>query len=186
VTNRGSWIPNALTLLRIVLIFPFAAALYHGEYRIALLLFVIAALTDGVDGFLARNFQWHSRLGAIADPLADKALLITAYVMLTLNNVLPWWLLGLLVIRDAVIVVGGILFHFFIGRYDMDPTLLGKANTFVQILFVLALMLQLGEIATMNWLLPIGILVVAVMALVSGGHYVMLWSGRAWRATRSR
>ena len=99
--HRWRWIPNALTFLRILLIAPFAGALLIGDYRRALLIFFLAAGTDAVDGFLARHFNWRSRLGAIADPLADKALLITAYLMLTLTEVLPVWLFLLVRRREC-------------------------------------------------------------------------------------
>ena len=92
MAQNWCWIPNALTLLRILLVLPFAVALLATEYRIALVIFFVAAATDALDGFLAREFDWRTRLGAIADPLADKALLIAAYLMLTLNGVLPYWL----------------------------------------------------------------------------------------------
>ncbi len=89
MTERWRWIPNALTFLRMLLIIPFATALLAAQYRLALGIFFLAAATDAFDGFLARQYNWKTRLGAIADPLADKALLITAYLMLTLTGVLP-------------------------------------------------------------------------------------------------
>ncbi len=91
-SKQWRWIPNALTFMRMVLIVPFAGALLEGNYRLSLVIFFVAALTDAFDGFLARHFNWRSRLGAVADPLADKALLISAYLMLTITGVLPLWL----------------------------------------------------------------------------------------------
>ncbi|ROT98342.1 CDP-alcohol phosphatidyltransferase family protein [Marinobacter sp. R17] len=181
--NRWRWIPNALTFIRVLLIVPFALALYEEQYRVALAVFLIAALSDGFDGFLARHFNWKSRLGAIADPLADKALLITAYLMLTLTGVLPVWLFALVLGRDLLIVGGALAYHFFIGRFDMAPSWLGKLNTLIQILVVLAIVIFLAGLPMPPWVVPRGIWLVAAMALASGLHYIYVWARRAWLTT---
>lgn len=184
MTDRWRWIPNALTFLRIVMIAPFAAALMAKEYRIALAIFFVASATDAIDGFLARHFDWRTRLGAIADPLADKALLISAYVMLTLTGVLPQWLLWLVVGRDFVIVCGGLAFHYGVGRFDLQPSIPGKINTLIQILVALAIIVLLAGLPMQPWVIDAGIVLVAVSALFSGGHYIAVWSVRAWRIKR--
>ncbi len=183
--HRWRWIPNALTFLRILLIAPFAGALLVGDYRRALVIFFLAAATDAIDGFLARHFNWRSRLGAIADPLADKALLITAYLMLTLTSVLPVWLFAVVLGRDLLIVGGALAYHYCVGRYDMEPSIPGKINTFVQILEALAIIVLLADLPMQPWVVDAGIVLVAVSAIASGGHYLVVWSVRAWRATRS-
>ncbi|NMT65376.1 CDP-alcohol phosphatidyltransferase family protein [Marinobacter orientalis] len=182
--HRWRWIPNALTFLRIVLIAPFAAALMAKEYRIALAIFFVASATDVIDGFLARHFDWRTRLGAIADPLADKALLIAAYLMLTLTGVLPPWLFGLVLGRDLLIVCGGLAFHYGIGRFELKPSLPGKLNTLIQIVVVLAIIVLLAGFPMQPWVTEAGILLVAVSAVFSGGHYIAIWSLRAWRIKR--
>lgn len=181
--NRWHWIPNALTFLRVLLIIPFAMALYTGQYRAALLVFVIAAMSDGFDGFLARQFDWKSRLGAIADPLADKALLITSYLILTVTGILPVWLFWLVLGRDLLIVSGGLAYHYYIGPFEMAPSLFGKLNTLIQILVVLAIVIYLGGLPMPSWVVPGGIWAVALMAIVSGLHYIFVWARRAWLAT---
>ncbi|WP_165854844.1 CDP-alcohol phosphatidyltransferase family protein [Marinobacter sp. JSM 1782161] len=181
--NRWRWIPNALTFLRLLLIVPFAIALYHEEYRTALLVFVVAALSDGFDGFLARQFDWKSRVGAIADPLADKGLLITAYLILTLTGILPVWLFVLVLGRDLLIVGGALAFHYFIGRFEMAPSLLGKLNTLVQIAVVLAIVVYQAGLPMPAWALPCGIWLVTATAVISGLHYTLVWARRAWQAT---
>lgn len=183
--ERWRWIPNALTFLRILLIAPFASSLLTENYRLALLIFVVAAATDAFDGFLARHFNWRSRFGAIADPLADKALLLTAYLMLTLTGVLPVWLFLLVLGRDLLIVGGALAYHYGIGRFDMQPSLPGKLNTFIQILVVLAIIVLLAGLPMQPWVLESGVLLVAVSAIFSGGHYLLVWGLRAWRARRS-
>ncbi|MCG7199993.1 CDP-alcohol phosphatidyltransferase family protein [Marinobacter pelagius] len=184
-SQRWRWIPNALTFLRIVLIAPFAGALLLENYQLALIIFFVAAVSDGFDGFLARRYNWRSRLGAIADPLADKALLITAYLMLTLTSVLPTWLFIVVLGRDLLIVVGALAYHYGVGRYDMEPSMLGKINTLIQIVVVLAIIILLAGLPMQPWVLEAGILLVAVSAVISGGHYMVVWGVRAWRAKQS-
>ncbi|MDL0432549.1 CDP-alcohol phosphatidyltransferase family protein [Marinobacter sp. TBZ242] len=182
--HRWRWIPNALTFLRILLIAPFAAALLAKEYRLALVIFFVASATDAIDGFLARHFDWRTRLGAIADPLADKALLITAYLMLTLTGVLPPWLFWLVLGRDLLIVCGGLAFHYGVGRFELQPSIPGKLNTLIQILVALAIIILLAGLPMQPWVIDAGILLVAVSAVFSGGHYIGIWSLKAWRIKR--
>ena len=183
--HRWRWIPNALTFLRIVLIIPFAGALLEGNYQLSLVVFAVAAVTDALDGFLARYFGWRSRLGAIADPLADKALLISAYMMLTYTGVLPVWLFALVLGRDLVIVAGGLMYHYGVGRYEMEPSIPGKLNTFIQVLVILAIIVLMAGLPMHLWVMEVGILLVAGSAIFSGCHYTLVWSVRAWRAKRS-
>lgn len=174
-------LPNVLTLLRFILILPFALALYQGQYLLALVFFALAAISDGADGFLARRFGWFSRFGAIADPLADKALLVTSYAVLTLTGVVPGWLFAVIVLRDLAIVSGGLAYHLLFGPFQIAPTWLGKLNTFIQILFVVSVMAGYAGLPMPDAIVPVGVAVVAVSAIVSGLHYVFVWSLRAWR-----
>ena len=150
-----------------------------------MLLFVVAAATDGLDGFLARFFGWKSRLGAILDPLADKLLLVTTYLVLSVTGVFPAWLFLLVLGRDLVIVIGGLLFHRFVGRFDVEPSAFGKLNTFVQILAAVAVMVQQAGFAMPSSTHSLALWGVTVMALVSGGHYVTVWGIRALRGNPS-
>ena len=184
MTHRWRWIPNALTFLRILLIAPFAAALMAKEYRFALVIFFLASATDAFDGFLARHYNWRTRLGAIADPLADKALLITTYLMLAITGVLPAWLFWLVLGRDLLIVCGGLAFHYGVGRFEMQPSLPGKLSTLIQILVALAIIILLADLPMHPWVMDVGILLVAASAIFSGAHYIGVWSLRAWRAKR--
>lgn len=182
MTIQWWWIPNALTFMRVILIVPFAIALWGERYLPALVIFILAAVSDAFDGFLARRYNWRSRLGAIADPLADKALLITAYLMLTLTSVFPVWLFLVVLGRDLLIVAGGLAYHYGVGRFEMQPSLLGKLNTLIQIAVVLAVIVLLSGLPIPAWVKDAGILLVAVSTVASGIHYVVVWSARAWRA----
>ncbi len=178
-------IPNVLTFLRILLVIPFAISLYVDAYRQALLLFLIAGLSDGADGFLARTFNWKSRFGAILDPLADKFLLVTAYVMLAVIDALPLWLCLLVVGRDLFIVCGALGYHYLIGPYEMRPSLLGKLNTLLQISYVLLIIIDRSNLATLgSWVDP-GVWVVAGVAVLSALHYLLIWGRKGWQQLRT-
>jgi len=174
-------IPNILTVIRILLIVPFAVCVYEQEYLAALIIFFIAGLSDGVDGFLARQFNWRSRFGAIADPLADKMLLITAYVMLAWTAQIPMWLVLLVLGRDLAIVIGALLYHFFISHYEIQPTLLGKTCTLTQIVYVLLVIVNLAELPMPPWAVQNGLWVVTVITSLSGIHYYIVWGKKAYR-----
>lgn len=169
-------IPNVLTFLRIMLVFPFAASLYYGYFGQALALFFIAGLSDGIDGFIARRFNWKSRFGAIADPLADKLLLVTAYIVLTLVGKLPLWLTIMVFARDVTIVLGALYYHYFVGAYEMKPSILGKLNTFIQIIYVLIIVVVLAGYHMPDWAVTYGKYLVAFLALISLVHYTVHWS----------
>lgn len=175
-------IPNLLTLLRIALVPPFAWFVYLNNFDLALLVFFIAGLSDAVDGFLARQFNWRSRFGAMADPLADKFLLVTAYVVLAWMTQIPMWLCLLVISRDLVIVLGALLYYRRFGRYEIKPSIWGKLCTLLQIVFVLLILLEQAL-----WPLPTSVLlaaqwVVAVTTVFSGVHYVGSWTRKALRA----
>ena len=178
-------IPNLLTFLRIILVIPFAACLYFEYFKQALILFFIAGLSDGVDGFLARQFHWKSRFGAIADPLADKLLLVTAYIMLTITGHLPIWLTTMVLARDIIIVCSALIYHYWIGAYEMKPSMLGKLNTFIQIIYVLAVVVSLAGMAMPSEVLEYGIWTVAVLAVLSCGQYAVVWGRKAYLHRKS-
>ena len=177
----GRWIPNAICVLRIALIAPVALTLLHGDYTTTLMLFAVAAASDGLDGWLAKTFGWTSRLGGILDPIADKLLLVTVIVMLVVCGLVPLWLAASVVLRDVVIVGGATAYHFLIGRLDAHPTAVSKLNTLVQLSFVLIV------IAAAAWPAVPRPLVIAlgaatfVTTVVSGIDYVLTYSRLAWR-----
>ena len=172
-------IPNLITLMRILLVAPVAATLAEERYDWALALFAVAGASDGLDGFLARRFGWMSRLGALLDPLADKLLLITSFLVLGWLGALPLWLAAAVVLRDLVIVAGALAYRRVVGRLEMEPTPWSKFNTFIQIVYVLAVVagLEWGVVPA-QWLAALGWLVLAAV-VVSGVDYVVRWSVRA-------
>src|SRR5215470_2595075 len=111
-------------------------ALHAGEHRMALVLFVIAAASDGVDGYLAKRFDWTSELGKFLDPLADKLLLVTVFVEAAWLGLVPWWLTAAVVARDVMIGLGAVIFRLWFGPLHGRPTRFSKVNTAAQLLCV--------------------------------------------------
>jgi cardiolipin synthase len=138
------WLPNCLTLLRLTLT-PFAVwAIVAGEHRRAFALFVAAALTDGLDGYLARRFGWQTRAGAYLDPIADKSLLTATYLALGYAGQAPAWIVWLVVGRDVVILAMVAAALAFTQRREFPPTAWGKISTAVQVTAAAALIVHLA------------------------------------------
>ncbi|MEW6446121.1 MAG: CDP-alcohol phosphatidyltransferase family protein [Pseudomonadota bacterium] len=169
-------IPNLITLARMALIPWIALALAEGRYAEATVLFALAAASDGVDGLLARRFGWQTRLGAILDPLADKAMILAAVIALAVGGLLPVWLLGLLLLRDLLIVAGATHYNFCVRRgYVPHPLLLGKLHTFMVALLILVVIAA----AWQGWALGVErdilIVLVTLSTFISGAAYYRQW-----------
>lgn len=174
-----SWIPNAISLMRIALIAPILVLAVQGEFAWSLALFFIAGFSDGVDGYIARRFDWHSRLGGLLDPVADKLLMTGVFITLAWIELIPAWLAAVVILRDLVIVGGAIAYSIIVKPAPAEPTRISKVNTALQILYVLFVMSQ----AAFGWPDEISttILGAAVLAtvVISGVDYVRSWSQRA-------
>lgn len=155
------------------------------EYPLVLVLFAVAGFSDGLDGYLARRFNWRSRLGALLDPVGDKILLVGVYVVLGWDGLLPWWLVGLVILRDVVIVGGALTYRHVCGELTMEPTLISKLNTLLQILLVLLVIVTAMMWTLPVWSVPLMIGLAAVTTVWSGLDYVLRWSLRA-RHCRTR
>jgi cardiolipin synthase len=163
-------LPNLLTLCRIFSIPVFLALLSKNHFTYALYLFGAAALTDGLDGALARWFDCRTELGTLLDPFADKLLLLSAFVALTFDNAIPGWLIGVVVIRDIVIVFGYFMLSFYTNeRVPVRPSYLGKAATCFQLACVIGALARVGISWPHGWYVLLYV-TVAVTAL-SGVHY---------------
>lgn len=179
-------LPNVLTGLRCLLTLPIGWWLLQRQYETALLWFLAAGISDALDGWLAKRFHWQSRFGAIADPLADKGLLLVGFGALSVTGVLPWWLFALVLTRDLVIVGGALTYHLMFGPYPMQPTLLSKLNTTLQIVLLTLVLVTLG-----GWPLPaswlaVGIAVISFTTVLSGVDYVWTWGRRCAAQYRQR
>jgi len=178
---KRSDIPNLITVMRILLVAPISWSLVRQEFGPALVLFFVAGLSDGLDGFLAKHYGWTSRLGALLDPLADKALLVACYAALAWTGLLPVWLLVLVVARDVVIVAGAVVYNFRIRRLEAQPTLISKLNTLLQILLVLLVIVQQLVPRVNDVWIHVLIYAVTFSVVWSGLDYVVTWSRRARR-----
>jgi cardiolipin synthase (CMP-forming) len=170
-----SQLPNLITLSRIALTPALVLVLSDGNYPLALLIFTVAGLSDGLDGFIAKRFHFASRLGAILDPVADKFLLVSAYVMLTVLGHLPLWLVIVVVFRDLLIVSGYLVYTSMYGPVQMRPSWLSKINTLLQIVLVVAVLAE--QAASQNFPDAIRMLAYAVLVstIGSGAHYLWTW-----------
>ena len=172
-------IPNTLTTLRLLLSVPICILILDENYSPVLWLALLAGLSDGLDGWLARRLDATSRYGAIVDPLSDKALLSGAFASFALVGLIPWWVAIVVVGRDLFIVCGALLYHALFGRYEMEPSSWGKGSTFVQILFAIALIVQQVEpVFPAQSLVGLEYLLILV-ALISGGQYAWTWGSKA-------
>lgn len=179
---RSRDIPNIISVARILLSFPLAYLLLQEQFGEALILYFVAGVSDALDGYLAKSRGWYSRLGSILDPLADKVLLLTTYIVLGWIGVLPLWLVLMVIGRDVVIVSGALTYHALYGSYDMAPTWISKINTTLQIVLGLAVVWSLGPMALPEPLLTGLVYAVAVATAVSGFDYVWTWGWKARRA----
>lgn len=164
-------LPNWLTALRIVLIPVFVLLMVYRRPGWALGVFAVAALTDALDGWVARSRGLQSRLGAFLDPLADKLLLTAGFLTLTYLRVLPAWVTIVVLSRDLMLVVGALLIHVMGGRLTPRPSLAGKLATFFQVLTVL-LGLTVRYLAAPMLLVP-AMWVAAAFTIVSGIQYLV-------------
>ncbi len=177
-----AWLPNAITLTRMALAVPLAWLILEGRYGPALVVALVGGGSDAVDGWLAKRYGWHSWLGGVIDPIADKLLLVAAFTALTLEGESPVWLFALVLGRDLVIVVGAVVYHNWIGPLDASPTQLSKFTTLVQIVYVLARLVDLTPVAAVPGPLTTGLAwLVAAATLASGIDYVVRWSLKARR-----
>jgi len=168
-------IPNLITIGRLFLVPLTIWLLISGEPALAFWVFIVAGISDGVDGFIARNFNQRSRLGTYLDPLADKALLVSIYVTFAILGVLPVWLAILVVSRD-LLIVSGVLLAGMLGRpIAMSPRIISKTNTVAQIL--LASIVLADQAFSLNLVEVASALVVLVglLTLSSAGLYVVDW-----------
>ena len=166
-----------LTFLRMALIPVFASLLYYGYSGLSLVVFVIAGISDGVDGFLARRFNQESELGTIIDPIADKLLMTTAFIMLTMPNVfeppgrsVPFWVTAAVIGRDVLIIAVAGAINVMTGFRGFKPSWLGKLSTLVQVIAVTLILL--AAVFSIDFYLPTVYTITVLLAFASGLHYI--------------
>ena len=172
-------VPNALTLLRFLLIPVLAVLLVQHRYGEAFAVLFVSVLTDFADGVIARRWNARTRLGAIADPVADKLTMLTVTLVLAVQGLLPLWLVGAIVLRDLVIVGGALAYHYTVGRYDMAPTLLSKLNTGIEVLALAMVLGSAADIIDASAARPVLFALLMATIVASGAQYVWVWGRRA-------
>jgi cardiolipin synthase len=186
MSSRIVTVPNALTVFRMVLIPVFVSLLFYQRFILALAVFVLAGVTDGLDGLLARRFDQRSQLGTILDPIADKLMLVTSFVVLSMRSVFPQplpthlpepFLVTVAVLsRDVFIVVGAAAINIVTGFRGFRPSWLGKINTTVQISAIAAIIFAASVPQGSGYYLPTIYTTVFAFAVLSGAHYVFFVS----------
>ena len=173
------YIPNILSIARIGLVPWLLVLLQAQQFTLSLVVFVVAGITDGLDGFIAKRFNAQTNLGAILDPLADKALLVSAYVMLSIMELVPFWLMVVVVFRDVVIVGGYLIMRLSFDSIEMRPLLISKANTFIQIAFIILVLVSLLGGLDQSGLMTVLAYLVLLTSVTSGSAYVYIWAIKA-------
>jgi cardiolipin synthase (CMP-forming) len=169
-------IPNFITLARILLVPVIVWAIAGGQWQLAFGLFVLAGISDAVDGFIAKRFDMSTELGAYLDPLADKALIVSIYVALGIVGALPRWLVILVVSRD-IMIVGAVMLSWLMGKpLVMRPLAVSKWNTGAQLVLACVVLAALAFKVNLGLLLPLLMALVAALTLASVVFYLAEWA----------
>ena len=184
-------LPNVLSIIRIILTVPIVIALLKEQYLLTLILFLLAGITDALDGWIAKQFSFQSRLGSILDPMADKILLACTFLGLYWIGIIPLWLLLLIFVRDIIIIAGAL--GYFLGEENsesdlLEPRPISKVNTVLQIIVILYLLiiqffdLQLPHVwqdgvpyIGIDGFVEVIFIIVATSTALSGADYALLW-----------
>jgi cardiolipin synthase (CMP-forming) len=172
-------IPNIISVIRILLVAPIVVALARHNFALTTFLFAVAAVSDAVDGFLAKRFGWQSELGGVLDAIADKVLLVTVLIALSVLELVPMWLMVAAVARDVIIVSGAAAYRIFVGPLTAHPSVASKINTLCQAAYILAVIARAEFSVPPAWVTTsLGALVFATV-VISGLDYVMVYGRRA-------
>jgi cardiolipin synthase len=172
-------LPNLICIARIVLVWPILVSIAHANYPLTLVLFFIAAASDGLDGYLAKRFHWTSELGKMLDPLADKLLLVGVFLVATWYGLIPRWLTIAAVGRDVLILLGALVFRIGWGPLNGRPKISSKINTLLQLLYVLGIIAHAGYGLPPPSVLDCLAWLTLATVLISGFSYVLELTQRA-------
>lgn len=177
-------IPNGITLLRLLAAPAVVWLIDTSQWPLACWVFLIAALSDGLDGFLARRLAQTTAFGATLDAITDKVLGVGTLIALTLVHAIPLWVTLGILLRDSIIVVGALSYRGLAGHLEIHPTRLGKMHTFVEFTLLALVLADLAQIVPLGvWQTPLFMTVFAI-AVVSGIQYVWIWAAKARNAQR--
>ena len=161
------FIPNLLTIIRIALVYPILNNIYLGNFEISIIYFIVASVTDGLDGFIARKMNWQTELGTLLDPVADKILLSGSVFILWLNQYIPFYIFVIFFSRDVVILLGAAIRMSVIESDTPTPNFLGKLTTTLQIIYIAIIFLkEIIELDFGLFSLDVFIILVTILSLI--------------------
>ena len=161
------FIPNLLTIIRIALVYPILNNIYLGNFEISIIYFIVASVTDGLDGFIARKMNWQTELGTLLDPVADKILLSGSVCILWLNQYIPFYIFVIFFSRDVAILLGAAIRMSVIESDTPTPNFLGKLTTTLQIIYIAIIFLkEIIELDFGLFSLDVFIILVTILSLI--------------------
>jgi cardiolipin synthase (CMP-forming) len=172
-------LPNAITIARIVMAFPLLYFLITNQALIAFWLAIVAGGSDFIDGYLAKRNQWQSHLGGLLDPIADKCLLTVCFIGLAWQGAIAVWLLVMVLLRDAVILTGALVWWKTIGPFKAKPSVIGKITTFMQIIFVALMLAERAFALGLDSMIVPALWLMAAFTIASGLDYFFRYGSRA-------
>lgn len=180
---KAQHIPNMITGTRIICVPCLVWMLFHQQFERSLILVLFMGVSDALDGYLARCYHWKTTLGAFLDPIADKLMLLSAFIAFAALGWIPWWLTAIVVARDVGLLIGAVSFHIVTRKLQMQPLFISKINTFAQIL--LAVSLIYAQVNSLHPQLLNALMTLVVCTTVASGmQYVLEWSKRAVRSAQ--
>lgn len=166
-------LPNSITFIRIVLLPVFATAIIYKRYDIALGVFAVAAISDFLDGMVARYTNQQTKLGAFLDPLADKVLMTTSFVLFSVYNLIPLWLSITVISRDLIIVIGWMSLHIVYGISTIKPSLAGKTANALQLITIAWVLIKINNLSPVEFDVNYLYLAVAGFSIASALQYII-------------
>jgi cardiolipin synthase len=175
MTSRAFTPANQITILRLIFVPVFASLVISQRFSTALVVLAVAALSDAMDGILARLLKQETPLGVALDPIADKILMTTAYLTLAFRDALPWWLTILVISRDVAILMTALLISLVAGYRPFHPSKLGKASTVVQVATVFVAIGHKARVPLVTiGMVEVAVYLAATLTVASGIHYLIV------------
>lgn len=181
MSERVFNLPNIISLLRLAAVPGVAWLIVHQHWEAACWLFLVAAISDGIDGLLARWLNQLTQLGATLDTVADKALGVVTLVMLTQVGAIPLWVTLAILLRDSIIVLGALSYRGLAGHLEIHPTWLGKTHMAAEFVLLTLVLADLGQLIEVDAWLAVLFAAAFAIAVISGVQYVWIWSAKARR-----
>lgn len=167
-------IPNFITLLRLLLVVPYVLSFYYHQYHTAFYIFIIAAISDYLDGYLARKFNWRTWIGAILDPLSDKFLVTVSFFMLWQTNILPTYLCVIVILRDVALLFGSMVLLILTKTLNTTPSFISKVNTCLQLAIVIFTLMDITWLPINNYFKQFLYITTFMTCIASGIIYLKL------------